>query len=409
MTPKPFDFDTDDRLDAYAAGVLRDEADRAAAEQDVLQAALDELLDEIEVDIACGDFGGSTLTAGAEELLLGITQSEERFPRRLWVKNPRLYWAQLLIDHRAEADDALLADFDTVMKDHNYRKAKQYAKDTHPELASRIAALEAKYAAEAARLQAEEEARIRQAEEEARQAEEEARSREAKNEARDSAERAALQRFLQYASVDAQGVLTHYAADDAHVVIPDGVTAIGDSVFTNKAGPVRIDLPSTLRSIGERALNTCASLREIHVPEGTESIGFAAMAGCASLTAVSIPAGALHIGDAVLCNSPKLTSITVDEGNSVYSCEGGFLVSRSDRRLIATSAVADHIPAGVRVIGPYAFQNFASLTSLVIPDGVVSIENGAFYYCPHLSTVSVPRLCQCAPGAFPAHCTVNRR
>lgn len=49
------------------------------------------------------------------------------------------------------------------------------------------------------------------------------------------------------------------------------------------------------------------------------------------------------------------------------------------------------VPAGVTVIGMYAFEGCDTLTEVVIPEGVTHILDGAFLYCTALACVSLPR------------------
>ena len=45
----------------------------------------------------------------------------------------------------------------------------------------------------------------------------------------------------------------------------------------------------------------------------------------------------------------------------------------------------------VTIIGPYAFDAQTELTQIVIPEGVITIMSGAFYYCPNLIKVEIPK------------------
>ena len=48
------------------------------------------------------------------------------------------------------------------------------------------------------------------------------------------------------------------------------------------------------------------------------------------------------------------------------------------------------IPNSVRSIGKYAFERCIELKSITIPNSVTSIDNGAFYRCSGLTSISIP-------------------
>ena len=49
------------------------------------------------------------------------------------------------------------------------------------------------------------------------------------------------------------------------IVIPDGVTRIGDDAFSWCASLTSIDIPNSVTSIGDEAFSDCSSLTSIHI------------------------------------------------------------------------------------------------------------------------------------------------
>ena len=65
-----------------------------------------------------------------------------------------------------------------------------------------------------------------------------------------------------------------------HVVLPEGVTNIGNYIFNMCTNLDAIRLPSTLVTLGDGAFHECTSLRSLTIPEGVRSIGKQALSLC---------------------------------------------------------------------------------------------------------------------------------
>lgn len=92
------------------------------------------------------------------------------------------------------------------------------------------------------------------------------------------------------------GVLLSYTEEDnvTDVVIPEGVTEIGDAAFGG-----------------------CSSLRSVEIPDGVTVIGDYAFGGCSELTSVNIPEGVKLIGSVAFFSCKKLAPMTIPESVSV--------------------------------------------------------------------------------------------
>ena len=82
------------------------------------------------------------------------------------------------------------------------------------------------------------------------------------------------------------------------VVLPAGVTSIGNAAFQGCAGLTRITLPAGVTNIGDDAFQDCGGLTRILLPESVRSIGNQAFDACASLTSLTVPSGVRVMGSA---------------------------------------------------------------------------------------------------------------
>ena len=165
------------------------------------------------------------------------------------------------------------------------------------------------------------------------------------------------------------------------VTIPASVTKIGASAFelTTNLQTLSFSLLSNLTIIGDRAFyNTRIS--EITLPNSLETIGDSAFQS-AWLTSIHIPQNVTVIGNKAF-SIGNLTSITVDENNQNYKSVESVLLNKNGTELIqypsANIRSTYTIPNGVQIIHNNAFDDTENLTSVVIPEGVISIGSSSF-------------------------------
>ncbi len=105
---------------------------------------------------------------------------------------------------------------------------------------------------------------------------------------------------------------------------------------------------------------------------------------------ISIPKSLVNIPETFF-ERCRTNCITVAEENPKYYIKNGCLIDRQSKMLVWTSEGAV-IPddGSVNKIGPKAFWNRFDLESIVIPDSITEIANGAFLRCHWLKEISMP-------------------
>ena len=175
-----------------------------------------------------------------------------------------------------------------------------------------------------------------------------------------------------------------------NVILPHSVSSIGYEAFYGCKSLKQISLPDSVTYIGERVFPGCDSLASIEIPNSVIHIGDGAFFGCKSLTSIYIPERVKEIGEDILSECSNLTSIIVDEHNTFYDSRDNCnaIIETKTNTLIAGCATTI-IPKGVTKIAHQAFGG-SGLKTVVLPDGLVEIEQAAFCACAELETIIIP-------------------
>ena len=228
-----------------------------------------------------------------------------------------------------------------------------------------------------------------------------------------------------------EGLTPYGKTNCTEIVIPEGVTEIGNYAFSGCSGLTSITIPASVTHIGEDAFENCTNLTavtytgaveqwyelgytfssnpdvtcrngmaelkikntvvngltpygksnctEITIPEGVTEIGKVAFECCFDLTKITIPTSVTSIGEFAFCYCTGLTSITIP--NNVT--EIGYAAFG-----YCTGLTSVTFPASVTRIGEGAFAHCTGLTSITIPNSVTTIEDSAFSGCTSLTDVT---------------------
>ena len=169
--------------------------------------------------------------------------------------------------------------------------------------------------------------------------------------------------FTYAAKNETEVILTGAKADITAAVIPAKVTyqgkeykvtEIGSSVFLGNQELASVTVPVGVKVIGANAFKDCSKLTEFTFPEGLESIGANAFEG-SEVTDIQLP-------------------------NSVTSL-GNKCFPRSVKNLVLSK--------GLKAL-PNEMCMYNRLTTIVIPEGVETIGENAFYYSDRAVSISLP-------------------
>lgn len=95
-----------------------------------------------------------------------------------------------------------------------------------------------------------------------------------------------------------------------YIVVENGVTSVGNNVFSSCENLDNIIITDSVISIGDNAFSDCGKLTSASIPDGVTSIGNSAFLNCENLTTLSIGATVQSIGSNAFSNCDELSSVS---------------------------------------------------------------------------------------------------
>jgi hypothetical protein len=192
---------------------------------------------------------------------------------------------------------------------------------------------------------------------------------------------------------NANGVLPDYLFSGCtsltSVILPSGITAIGNNAFSGCTNLASVSVPTTVVSVGTYAFqniklsNSDANVILQRIAAGSsKAIPTYLFSGCTLITSVTIPEGITSIGNSAFAS----TAITSAGAEAILQ------------------HIVDHCSVKAIPVGLFSYNT--SLTSVIVPSGITSIEGTSFSGCTSLASVTLPASVELIKAAAFQTCSV---
>ncbi len=211
-------------------------------------------------------------------------------------------------------------------------------------------------------------------------------------------------------------------ADVETIIIGDGITHLNANMFANAPALRKVVFGKDIASIGSNVFTLCPGLESVTLPKSVKFLGPGSFYSVSIKTvyyegteeewsAVKVKDGAFYEKSIpeIICSTPKMDlgkglNAYIDDSGTLH-VEGTGEIGSFER---GKSPLAEHaegiksvvLAPGITSIGDYAFADLPSVTAIPL-DGITSVGKGAFAGCTGVKSLMIPdSLKNIGEGAF---------
>lgn len=180
------------------------------------------------------------------------------------------------------------------------------------------------------------------------------------------------------------------------IVFPSTLKTIGGHAFRNNYRVKSVTFNDGLETIGSWAFSDCNDIESITLPETVTTMYDRAFQSCDSITQFTFPSSITAVPEAVLYHCDKLQTVTLASGTTSIA---GYAFENCPQ--LATINLTEQ--TSLTSIGNHAFGN-TGFTKVTLPNSITSMGYSAFRECQKLQSINVPTGLTTVPYDFVYSC-----
>ena len=199
------------------------------------------------------------------------------------------------------------------------------------------------------------------------------------------------------------------------VVLPSGVRKIGNYAFSSCTAISSIAYPSGITNTGEFVFQNCENLTDVYLPDSITVIGDGVFDRCTSLANIALPENLHDIGDGAFLYTPIQSIVIPDQVVTIganafrYTHLNNIVVPDAvisigayafSDTLLQEIIISENSNLSELGFGAFAYNN--SLQTMYLPEGITTVPDELFRGCSALNTVTYAsqRIVSIGAGAY---------
>lgn len=183
------------------------------------------------------------------------------------------------------------------------------------------------------------------------------------------------------------------------IVLPESLVYIGASAFSECENLEEIILPKNIKKLNYRTFADCKRLKKIVIPDGIQELEWAVFYGCENLEEIILPESITKIGAQLFLNCKKLKTIILPQNLEALpdecfkDCNNldvtlNKKITQLGNRTFENCYKLSNFPENVTVFGENCFKNCKKLTTAILNTGTTELSDGMFDGCINLNEIN---------------------